>query len=119
MNVNGDRHHIPVQSHHRWPASSGQRTHCPFAHPVLAYELFHDLRDGASSKAGTPREVGARNGLAGPDQLEDNIPVDDPRCLTRGELHFSQINVLYAVPVMPQFSKTSAVKNAINLTEPP
>src|SRR5271155_3635060 len=104
MNVDRDRHQIFVQSHHGWSASSRERTHGAFTYPILAYELFHDLRDCASSKARTPCQVGARYGLASSDQLEDNVPVDDPRRLTRGELHFSQINASYAVPVMPQFS---------------
>jgi hypothetical protein len=118
MNVNRDCHQTFVQSHQRWSASARQRTHCAFAHPILTDELLHDLRDCASSQARTPRQVGARNGLAGSDQLEDDIAVDDPRCLTRGELHFSQIDAFYAMPVVPQFIATSIATNAINLSEP-
>ena len=64
---------------------------------MLTYQLLHDLRDGASSQAGTPRQVSAGNGLAGAYQLKDDIPVDDSCGLARREFQFSQINVPYAV----------------------
>jgi hypothetical protein len=81
---------------------------------MLAYKLLNDLRNGASTQPRTPRQLSARDGLAGPDQLENDIAIDDPRGLARRELQFRQIDMSYSMPVTPQFRLTSATKHAIS-----
>src|SRR5438045_1565485 len=117
MNIDRDRQQIFVEPHHRWSAASRERTHRAFAHPILVDQLLHDLRNGASSKARTPGQIGTRNRLAGSDQFENDVPVDDPGRLTRSELHFGQIDTFYALPLVPQLIAPSITNNATNLLD--
>ena len=51
-------------------------SHRPFGDPLFLEQLLDDRRYGTWLKAGGPRQVCARDGLPGPDDLENDIAID-------------------------------------------
>ena len=79
MNVDGDGNQIFIEPDQGWTPAAGRGCDGAFAHPLFADELLDDLRDGAALESGAACEIGARDGLAGADDLQDDIAVDVPR----------------------------------------
>ncbi len=68
----------------------------PFAHPVFTNQLLDNLRNGAALQAGAARQVGTGDGLAGADQLENDVAVDAPRGFAGSQLQIAQIDMANA-----------------------
>src|SRR6202034_4653069 len=87
MNVDRDGNEILIEADEGGAAAARRRGDGALADPVLANELLDYLRDGTALQAGAAREIGARDGLAGADEFEDDVAIDVSRGFAGGELN--------------------------------
>jgi hypothetical protein len=57
-------------------APAGRLSLGSLEHEAVANEVVHEHGHGAARRAHEAREVGSRDGLPGPDQVEGDLPVD-------------------------------------------
>src|SRR5262249_54032969 len=76
-----------VQAKKGGAASARQAPGGTFKNPILVDELLNNQGNGRALEPGDPRQIGTRNRLARPDQVQDDPPVDVANHFTRGGLH--------------------------------
>ena len=74
-------------------AAAREPAHRPFEHPAFGNELLGDQRYGAALQARAAGQVGARDGLAGADQVQDHAPVDVARGLAGGYPKVAEVDL--------------------------
>jgi hypothetical protein len=99
MNIDGDRDQFLIQADQGWPPSARRRCNRPLPHPVLPNQLFYDLRDCAALQSRAPRQIGARNRLARPNQLQHDVAIDAPRGFAGSQLNIGQVDMANAAHV--------------------
>src|SRR5215472_1376642 len=65
-----------IQLQKRWPPPSGQAACCPFDHPLFLNQLLRDQGNRASLQPRYASQVGARDRLAPPDQVQNDAAID-------------------------------------------
>ena len=90
--IDPDDDPLLVQPEEGGTAAPRQPAGGAFQDPVLLDELFDNQRDGAALQTRNAGQVGARDGLAGADEVQHDAPVDVPNHLARGGLNTLQIN---------------------------
>jgi hypothetical protein len=92
MDVDGQGDETLIEADQRRPTAALRNGRTALAHPFLLEKLLDDLRDGAALQARLPGELRARDGLPGPDQLENDVAVDPPRRHAGCQLDVGQID---------------------------
>jgi hypothetical protein len=92
MDVYGARDQTLVEADECRPAPALRDCRVAFTQPFFREKWLDDLRNGASLQPRLPGELGARDWLTCPNQLEHDAAVDAPRRAARGELDIRQID---------------------------
>src|SRR5438067_240728 len=77
--IGGEDDHGVVEREESGGTAPGASGHGAFGDPLFFDQLFDDGGDGAGLEAGGAGEVGARDGLLGTDDLEDDVAIDVAR----------------------------------------
>lgn len=95
MDVQGHYGAFVVEMKHRRAPSARKLADLSFDYPLFRDKPFDDQRYGASLQAGDARQLRAGYRLLFPNEVEDKIAVDLPRCPVRRALRLRKSESLY------------------------
>jgi hypothetical protein len=84
-----------IETEKGWTPSARKPAKRPIHHPPLTDKLFGYKRDRTALQSGDASEIGARDGLAAPYQIEDNATIYIASSFARCYLGIGEINALH------------------------